>query len=54
MNLTDLKRKSATDLVDMARDMEIDNVARSRKQEVIAAILRKHAIWAHHREMKAI
>ena len=43
MNLTDLKRKSVTDLVEMAREMGIDNVARSRKQEVIAAILRKHA-----------
>ena len=43
MNLTDLKRKSVTDLVDMSREMGIDNVARSRKQEVIAAILRKHA-----------
>lgn len=43
MNLTDLKRKPVTELVDMAQDMGLDNLARSRKQEVIAAILRKHA-----------
>lgn len=43
MNLTDLKRKPVTELVDMAQEMGLDNLARSRKQEVIAAILRKHA-----------
>ncbi len=43
MNLTDLKRNPVGDLIDMARDMGLDNLARSRKQEVIAAILRKQA-----------
>ncbi len=43
MNLTDLKRKPITELVDMAREMGLDNLARTRKQEVIAAILRKQA-----------
>ncbi len=43
MNLTDLKRKPVGDLVDMARDMGLENLARSRKQEVIAAILRKQS-----------
>ncbi len=43
MNLTDLKRKPVPDLLDMAREMGLENLARSRKQEVIAAILRKHA-----------
>ncbi len=43
MNLTDLKRKPVGDLVDMARDMGLENIARSRKQEVIAAILRKQS-----------
>jgi transcription termination factor Rho len=43
MNLTDLKRKPVGDLVDMARDMGLENLARSRKQEVIAAIVRKLA-----------
>ena len=43
MNLTDLKRKPITELIDMAREMGLDNLARTRKQEVIAAILRKQA-----------
>ena len=43
MNLTDLKRKPVADLIDMAREMGLENIARSRKQEVIAAILRKQA-----------
>jgi transcription termination factor Rho len=43
MNLTDLKRKPVGDLVDMAREMGLENLARSRKQEVIAAILRKQS-----------
>ncbi|MYA18029.1 MAG: transcription termination factor Rho [Gammaproteobacteria bacterium] len=43
MNLTDLKRKPVGELIDMAREMGLDNVARSRKQEVVAAILRKQA-----------
>lgn len=43
MNLTDLKRKPPGDLIDMARDMGLDNLARARKQEIIAAIVRKQA-----------
>ena len=43
MNLTDLKRKPVPELLDTAREMGLDNLNRSRKQEVIAAILRKHA-----------
>ena len=43
MNLTDLKTKAVGDLVEMAREMGLDNLARSRKQEVIAAIVRKQA-----------
>ncbi|MBH80783.1 MAG: transcription termination factor Rho [Gammaproteobacteria bacterium] len=43
MNLTDLKRKPVGELIDMAREMGLDNLARSRKQEVIAAIVRKQA-----------
>ena len=38
MNLTDLKRMPVSELVDMAREMGLDNQARSRKQEVIAAV----------------
>jgi len=43
MNLTDLKRTPVGELIDMAREMGLENLARSRKQEVIATILRKHA-----------
>jgi transcription termination factor Rho len=43
MNLTDLKRLPVPELLNMAQEMGLENLARSRKQEVIAAILRKHA-----------
>ncbi|MCM2972302.1 MULTISPECIES: transcription termination factor Rho [Larsenimonas] len=43
MNLTELKQKSVPELLNLARDMGIDNLARSRKQDIIFAILKKHA-----------
>ncbi|MFT5709633.1 MAG: transcription termination factor Rho [Halioglobus sp.] len=43
MNLTDLKTKSTQELIDIAKEMRLDNMARSRKQEVIFAILKRHA-----------
>ncbi len=43
MYLKDLKAKPVGELVDMARDMGLENTARARKQEVIAAIVRKQA-----------
>jgi transcription termination factor Rho len=43
MNLSDLKSKPVGELVEMAREMGLDNVGRSRKQEVIAAIVRKQS-----------
>ena len=43
MNLNDLKNKAVPYLVEMAHEMGLENLARSRKQEVIAAILRKQA-----------
>ena len=43
MNLTDLKLQSVSELVDIASKMGLDNVARSRKQDVIFAILKAHA-----------
>lgn len=43
MNLTDLKKKSISELTEMAQAMKIDNVGRSRKQDVIFALLKKHA-----------
>ncbi len=43
MNLTELKKKSPSDLMAMAGDMGIENIARARKQEVIFSILKSHA-----------
>ncbi|NVK43848.1 MAG: transcription termination factor Rho [Oceanospirillaceae bacterium] len=43
MNLTELKTKSVPELLEIAKDMGMDNLARSRKQDVIFAILKKHA-----------
>jgi len=43
MNLTDLKRMPVSELIDMAKEMGLENQARQRKQEVIAAIVRKQA-----------
>ena len=38
MNLTELKRKSAAELVAIAEDMGLDGVARSKKQDVISIL----------------
>lgn len=43
MNLTELKQKAVAELLDIAQNMGIDNVARTRKQDIIFAILKKHA-----------
>ncbi|MEW6352819.1 MAG: transcription termination factor Rho [Pseudomonadota bacterium] len=43
MNLTELKKKPAAELIDLAQSMEIEGMARSRKQDVIFAILKAHA-----------
>ena len=43
MNLTDLKRKPATELLDIAQSMGIEGTARSRKQDIIFALLKAHA-----------
>jgi len=43
MNLTELKVKSAAELVELAGTMGIDNVARMRKQDIIFTILKAHA-----------
>lgn len=43
MSLTELKNKSTQDLIDMAREMGIENMARSRKQDIIFALLKRHA-----------
>lgn len=43
MNLTELKQKTATELMGIAADMGIEGVGRSRKQDVIFSILKSHA-----------
>ena len=43
MNLTDLKTKSAQELLDIAKEIGLDNIARSRKQDIIFSILKRQA-----------
>ena len=43
MNLTDLKTKSTQELLEIANEIGLDNVARSRKQDIIFSILKRHA-----------
>jgi transcription termination factor Rho len=43
LSLTELKTKSTQELIDMARDMGLENMARSRKQDIIFALLKRHA-----------
>jgi transcription termination factor Rho len=43
MNLTELKKKPVPELVELSREMKIDGVGRSRKQDLIFAILKAHA-----------
>jgi transcription termination factor Rho len=48
MNLTELKQKSAAELVDLAQEMGIEGMARQRKQDLIFAILKHHAKNGEH------
>ncbi len=43
MNLTELKQRTAADLVELAESIGIEGMARSRKQDIIFAILKAHA-----------
>jgi transcription termination factor Rho len=43
MNLTELKNKPIDELLKIAEDIGLDNLARSRKQDVIFSILKRHA-----------
>jgi len=43
MNLTDLKTKSTQELIDIAKEIGLENMARSRKQDIIFSILKRHA-----------
>ncbi len=43
MSLTDLKSKPIHELVKVAESMGLENLARSRKQDIIFSILKAHA-----------
>ena len=43
MNLTELKQKSASELLDIAKELGVDNISRARKQDVIFSILKAQA-----------
>lgn len=43
MHLTELKKKPITELSELALSMKIENTGRSRKQDIIFALLKKHA-----------
>lgn len=43
MNLTELKQKTPVELSDIVQSMGLENLARSRKQDIIFAILKSHA-----------
>lgn len=43
MNLSDLKKQSASELIELAQSSGIENVARSRKQDIIFSILKARA-----------
>jgi len=43
MNLTDLKQKNPTELIELAESIGVESVARQRKQDIIFSILKAHA-----------
>jgi len=43
MNLTELKKQSAAELMDLALSMKLEGLARNRKQDLIFAIVKEHA-----------
>ncbi len=43
MNLTELKQKPIAELLKTAQEMGLDNVSRTRKQDIIFVILKRHA-----------
>ncbi|MGB3621036.1 MAG: Rho termination factor N-terminal domain-containing protein, partial [Ketobacter sp.] len=43
MNLTELKTKPIAELIEVASSMGLDNMARTRKQDIIFSILKRHA-----------
>ncbi len=43
MDLTELKSKSAAEILDIAQELNLENTSRARKQDVIFSILKAHA-----------
>jgi len=43
MNLTELKKKAAAELIDLAQSMGVEGMARMRKQDIVFSILKAHA-----------
>ena len=43
MNLSELKQNPVPELIKIASNMGIDNLSRSRKQDIIFSILKSHA-----------
>jgi len=43
MNLTELKKQSAAELMELALSMKLEGLARNRKQDLIFAIVKEHA-----------
>ena len=43
MNLTELKQKTAAELIKIAQSLGLDNMARARKQDLVFGILKAHA-----------
>ncbi|PVZ67702.1 transcription termination factor Rho [Pelagibaculum spongiae] len=43
MNLTELKKKPVSELMDIAQELGLNSISRSRKQDMIFAILKAHA-----------
>lgn len=43
MNLTELKRKTASELIKIGQSVGLDNIARAHKQDIIFALLKLHA-----------
>ena len=48
MNLTDLKKKNAAELIELAQSIGIESLARQRKQDMIFSILKQHAQQGEH------
>jgi len=44
MNLTELKKKPISELVNIAEQIGLENMARNRKQDIIFALLKRHAM----------